>query len=69
MTRLKKLLESNDGEAADFIVEAESQLIGVLTGAEMKTLADQVGNFEFESALECLSSITSRLSIDLDGRS
>ena len=69
LTRLKKLLESNDGEAADFIVEAESQLIGVLTGAEIKTLADQVGNFEFESALKCLSSITSRLSLDLDGRS
>jgi hypothetical protein len=34
----------------------------------MKALADQVGKFEFEAALKSLSSIASRLSINLEGK-
>jgi hypothetical protein len=40
----------------------------VLTPAEVKKLSDQVGNFEFEAALKCLSGIASRLSLDLEGK-
>ena len=68
LIRLKQLLEADDGEAAEFIVDAKSHLRGVLTPAEMKALADQVGNFEFEAALKCLSSIASRLSLNLEGK-
>jgi two-component system sensor histidine kinase/response regulator len=68
LARLKGLLESDDGEAADFIIDAKSQLAGVLTPAEVKKLSDQVGNFEFEAALKCLSGIASRLSLDLEGK-
>jgi HPt (histidine-containing phosphotransfer) domain-containing protein len=68
LARLKRLLESDDGEAADFIIDAKSQLAGVLTPAEVKKLSDQVGNFEFEAALKCLSGIASRLSLDLEGK-
>jgi CheY-like chemotaxis protein len=68
LARLKQLLESDDGEAADFIVDARSRLAGVLTPAEMKTLTDRVGNFDFEAALKCLSGIVSRLSLNLEGK-
>lgn len=67
LIRLKRLLESNDGEAADFIVDAKAHLTGVLTPAEIKTLADQVGNFDFDAALRSLSGIASRLSLKLEG--
>jgi len=67
LVRLKQLLESDDGEAADFIVDAKSRLSGVLTPAEIKTLAERVGNFDFEAALRCLSGIASRLSLNLEG--
>jgi len=40
----------------------------VLTPAEIKTLADRVGNFDFDAALTCLSGIASRLQLDLGGK-
>ena len=67
LIRLKRLLESNDGEAADFIIDAKTHLTGVLTPAEIKALADQVGNFDFDAALRSLSGIASRLSINIEG--
>jgi two-component system, sensor histidine kinase and response regulator len=68
LARLKQLLETDDGEAADFMIEVKPQLAGVLTPAEVKALTDQVGNFEFEAALKCLSGIASRLSLDIGGQ-
>jgi HPt (histidine-containing phosphotransfer) domain-containing protein len=68
LMRLKRLLETDDGEAADFILDARPHLSGVLTPAEIKTLADRVGNFDFDAALKCLSGIASRLSLNLEGK-
>lgn len=67
LIRLKRLLEADDGEAADFVVDAKSRFTGVLTPAEIKTLTDRVGNFDFDAALKCLSGIASRLSLNLEG--
>jgi len=49
------------------MVDAKFRLSGVLTPAELKTLTDRVDNYDFESALKCLSGIASRLSLDLEG--
>jgi PAS domain S-box-containing protein len=68
LIRLKRLLESDDGEAADYIVDAKSRLKGVLTPAEIKMLSERIGNFDFEAALKCLSGIASRLSLNLEGK-
>jgi two-component system sensor histidine kinase/response regulator len=65
LKELKRLLESDDGEAADFIIDARSQLAGVLTPTEIETLSELVGDFNFESALKCISSISDRLSLNL----
>jgi CheY-like chemotaxis protein len=65
LTRLKRLLETDDGEAADFIVDALPNLSGVLTGAEIESLSELVGDFNFEAALKCLSGIADRLSLNL----
>jgi PAS domain S-box-containing protein len=65
LSRLKRLLENDDGEAADFIIDARPDLSGVLTGTELETLSELVGDFNFEAALNCLSSIADRLSLNL----
>jgi len=68
LIRLKQLLETDDGEAADFIIDAKPRLAGVLTSTEIRTLSDRVGNFDFDAALNCLSGIASRLSLNLEGK-
>jgi len=52
-------------EAADFIVDALPNLSGVLTRAEIESLSELVGDFNFEAALKCLSGIADRLSLNL----
>ena len=64
--RLKKLLKSDDGAAADFILDAQPNLSKVLTRAEIGDLIGYVGNFDFEAALKCLSGIEARLSLNLE---
>jgi len=68
LIRLKKLLESDDGEAADYIVNEKSRLKGVLTPGEIKMLSERIGNFDFHAALKCISDISARLSLDLQSR-
>jgi HPt (histidine-containing phosphotransfer) domain-containing protein len=68
LIRLKTLLESDDGEAADYIVDVKSRFKGVLTAAEIKMLSERIGNFDFDAALKCISGIASRLSLNLEGK-
>jgi hypothetical protein len=68
LIRLKTLLENDDGEAADYIINAKSRFKGVLTPAEIKMLSERIGNFDFDAALKCISGIASRLSLHLEGK-
>jgi hypothetical protein len=43
-------------------------LSGVLTGTEIETLSELVGDFNFEAALKCLSGIADRLSLRLGSK-
>lgn len=65
LARLKHLLENDDGEAAEFIIDVTPQLSTVLTPAEVSALSDHVSQFDFEAALQSLSGVASRLSLDL----
>jgi len=66
LARLNKLLKNDDGDAADFILEARPNLSRVLTEAEINTLSGLVGNFDFAAALNSLSGIAARLSLKLE---
>jgi len=66
LTRLKKLLQADDGEASDVLLELRPALANVLTSAEIDSLSTQVGNFAYADALQSLSSIASRLSLTLE---
>ena len=68
LAKLKQLLESDDGEAADFIIDARPVLSGALTANEVETLSELVGNFNFEGALKYLSGIADRLSLHLGAK-
>jgi signal transduction histidine kinase/DNA-binding response OmpR family regulator len=66
LMRLKALLKNDDGDAADFILDARPGLSRVLSETEMNTLAGHVGNFDFAAALNSLSDIAARLSLKLE---
>jgi signal transduction histidine kinase/DNA-binding response OmpR family regulator/HPt (histidine-containing phosphotransfer) domain-containing protein len=65
LSRLKKLLEADDSEAAEFIVEAQNSFSAVLSRTEIETLTRMVGDFDYESALRAVSGIADRLSLKL----
>ena len=60
LSQLKRLLENDDGDASDFILDAQPNLCKVLTAAEIGTLIGHVGNFAYADALQSLSSIAAR---------
>jgi HPt (histidine-containing phosphotransfer) domain-containing protein len=66
LCQLKKLLENDEGDAADFILDARPNLCKVLTAAEIEALVGHVSNFAYSDALQSLSSIAARLSISLE---
>jgi HPt (histidine-containing phosphotransfer) domain-containing protein len=66
LAQLKKLLDNDDGDAADFILDARPNLYKVLTPAEIDTLTEHISNFAYFKALQTLSAIATRLSITLE---
>ncbi len=66
LSRLKRLLESDDPEAAEFVADARSRLSGILTGTELGDLSSLASSYDFAAALQCLSSIASRLTLTLE---
>jgi HPt (histidine-containing phosphotransfer) domain-containing protein len=66
LSQLKKLLENDDGDAADFILDARPNLCKVLTATEIEALVGHVNNFAYSDALQSLSTIATRLSISLE---
>jgi signal transduction histidine kinase/DNA-binding response OmpR family regulator len=66
LSRLKKLLEADDSEAAEYMVEAQSSFSTVLRQTEIETLTRAVGDFDYASALRTVSGIADRLSLKLE---
>jgi signal transduction histidine kinase/DNA-binding response OmpR family regulator len=66
LRKLRKLLSNDDGDAADFILEAQPDLAKVLTGSEITSLRDFVSNYDFVGALKCVSAIASRIGLQLE---
>jgi signal transduction histidine kinase/DNA-binding response OmpR family regulator/HPt (histidine-containing phosphotransfer) domain-containing protein len=66
LSRLKKLLEADDSEAAEFIVEAQGSFAMVFSRTEIETLTQMVGDFDYENALVAVSGIADRLSLKLE---
>ena len=68
LIRLKQLLETDDGEAADFIIDAKPRLAGVLTLHRDQDAQRSRRQFRFRRGFKCLSGIASRLSLNLEGK-
>jgi len=66
LSRLKELLEADDGEAPDFLLQVRPKLLTMLTISELETLSLHVGNFAYSDALQALSGIAERLSLVLE---
>jgi PAS domain S-box-containing protein len=65
LRKLKKLLEKDDGDAADFIASIAPGLNGVLETAELTALSRSVGEYDFPAALTTLDTVCKRLSLEL----
>jgi two-component system sensor histidine kinase/response regulator len=66
LSQLKKLLEADDSEAADFIVESHASFSAALSGDEIESLTRLVSDFDYEGALRTVSGIADRLSLKLE---
>jgi len=66
LSRLKKLLETDDGDASDFLLDVRPTLSQFLTPAEMDSLFAHVGNFAYSDALRSVSAIADRLTLRLE---
>jgi two-component system sensor histidine kinase/response regulator len=66
LLHLKKLLETDDGDASDFLLDARPVLCQVLTPSEIDSLFTHVGNFAYSDALRSVSEIVTRLSLRLE---
>jgi two-component system, sensor histidine kinase and response regulator len=66
LSQLKKLLETDDGDASDFLLDARPVLGQFLTPAEIDSLSAHVGNFAYSDALRSVSEIAGRLSLRLE---
>lgn len=66
LSRLKRLLEADDGEAAEFMVEAQGSMSAVLSQTEIEALTRTVGDFDYDGALRAVSEIADRLSLKLE---
>jgi two-component system sensor histidine kinase/response regulator len=65
LSRLQKLLEADDSEAAEFILEAQGSFSAVLSRTEIETLTRMVSDFDYENALRAVSGIADKLSLKL----
>jgi CheY-like chemotaxis protein len=66
LSHLKKLLETDDGDASDFLLDARPVLSQFLTPVEIDSLFAHVGNFAYSDALRLVSEIAGRLSLRLE---
>jgi len=66
LSHLKKLLDADDSQAAEFIIEAQGSFSAVLSRTEIETLTRMVGDFDYESALRAVSEIADRLCLKLE---
>jgi two-component system, sensor histidine kinase and response regulator len=66
LSRLKKLLETDDGDASDFLLDVRPTLSQFLTPGEMDSLFAHVGNFAYSDALRSVSAIADRLTLRLE---
>jgi PAS domain S-box-containing protein len=62
---LKKLLERDDGEAAEFMATLAPSLAGLLSTDEVAALSRTIGDFDFPGALAALDGVCCRLSLEL----
>jgi two-component system, sensor histidine kinase and response regulator len=65
LSTLRKLLETDDGDAAEFMAKLAPSLANFLADEEVQNLTRTIGNFDFTSALATLDQVCRRLPQEL----
>jgi two-component system, sensor histidine kinase and response regulator len=60
LRHLKQMLADDDGAALDYLLEARDRIGGVISETDLNSLHKAVADFDFPTALDCLTGIAQR---------
>ena len=66
LKQIKQLLETDDGAALDFLLDARERMDGIISEADLNALQKTVSDFDFAAALDCLAGIAQRNKFSLE---
>jgi two-component system, sensor histidine kinase and response regulator len=66
LKQLKQMLADDDGAALDYLLQARDRVGGVISEADLDTLQKAVGDFDFTTALDCLTGVAQRHNFSLE---
>jgi HPt (histidine-containing phosphotransfer) domain-containing protein len=66
LRHLKQLLADDDGAALDYLLEVRDRIGGTISETELDSLHKAVADFDFPSALDCLTGIAQRHNLSLE---
>ena len=67
-SRLRELIEANDGDAADAFTPLEQALSGTVEKAQLDLVREALGDFDFDRALSALVDITRQCGLSGDSK-
>jgi signal transduction histidine kinase/DNA-binding response OmpR family regulator len=66
LKQIKQLIANDDGAALDFLLESRGRIVGNISEADLNALHQAVSDFDFASALDCLTGIAQRNKFSLE---
>jgi two-component system sensor histidine kinase/response regulator len=66
LKQLKQMLADDDGAALDYLLQARERVGGVISEGDLDTLQKAVGDFDFTTALDCLTGVAQRHNFSLE---
>jgi two-component system, sensor histidine kinase and response regulator len=66
LRHLKRMLSDDDGAALDYLLEARDRIGDAISKSEVDSLHKAVADFDFPTALDCLTGIAQRHNLSLE---
>jgi two-component system sensor histidine kinase/response regulator len=66
LKQLKQMLADDDGAALDYLLQARERVGGFISEGDLDTLQKAVGDFDFTTALDCLTGVAQRHNFSLE---
>jgi two-component system sensor histidine kinase/response regulator len=66
LSHLKQMLANDDGAALDYLLEARDRIGRIISKSDLDSLHKAVADFDFPTALDCLTGIAQRQNLSLE---